>query len=372
MPDVSQTDFRNMALELPMSVNQHGSHPGFSRIFTPGRMSLGFMMPMARLDRGVPDMAGQLELAALADRLGFAALWARDVPLFDPGFGDAGQIYDPWVWLGMLAASTRRIALGTAGIVLPLRHPLHTAKAAFTLDALSGGRFVLGGASGDRPIEFPLFGRDHGARGEDYREAVRTIRAVSEAFVPLQGSLGEVRGLDLLPKPGFGGLPIVAVGSAQQSVQWIAENMDGWMTYPRDLADQRRRMDLWKMAVEQRAPGAFKPFGQPLLIDLAEHPDAPPTPIPLGLRSGRNALVRHLGSLSALGVNHVALQLRYNQRPIRETIEEVAEELLPLFRADAGTIGTETMQGAPNPNPDREPPLASSPKPKLLASPTWR
>ena len=110
-------------------------HPGFARVFARDALTLGLMLPMAPLKDGVPDMTGQLDLAARADRLGFAALWSRDVPLFDPAFGDAGQVYDPWVWLGALAAVTRDITLSTAGIVLPLRHPLHTAKAAASSQA---------------------------------------------------------------------------------------------------------------------------------------------------------------------------------------------------------------------------------------------
>jgi luciferase-type oxidoreductase len=97
-------------------------------------------------------------LARRAEELGFAALWFRDVPLRDPNFGDIGQVYDPWVYLGWIAAQTRTIALATGSIVLPLRHPLHTAKAAASIDQLTRGRFVLGVASGDRPIEFPAFG----------------------------------------------------------------------------------------------------------------------------------------------------------------------------------------------------------------------
>ena len=56
------------------------------------------------LENGIPDMRGQLDLAARADRLGFTTLWVRDVPLFDPQFNDAGQIYDP----GSGSASWRR------------------------------------------------------------------------------------------------------------------------------------------------------------------------------------------------------------------------------------------------------------------------
>ncbi|MCG8443479.1 MAG: LLM class oxidoreductase [Caulobacterales bacterium] len=307
-------------------------HPGFARVFAPGRTTLGLMFPMAPLENGVADMSGQSALAARADQLGFAALWSRDVPLFDPEFGDAGQTYDPWVWLGHIAAVTQQITLSTAGIVLPLRHPLHTAKAAASVDALSGGRFMLGAASGDRASEYPAFNRDHATRGVDFREQIAAIRTVtSEAYPVVEGGFGRMEGLDMLPKPPHGRLPLLAVGGAQQSVQWIAAHMDGWVTYPRDIADQRKRVGLWRMAVEQKANGAFRPFAQSLFIDLTDDPDAAPSPIFLGFRLGRNRLIDHLHQLNGLGVHHVMFNLRHSVRPAREVIEELGSDVLAHF-----------------------------------------
>jgi alkanesulfonate monooxygenase SsuD/methylene tetrahydromethanopterin reductase-like flavin-dependent oxidoreductase (luciferase family) len=54
-------------------------------------------------------MEGQVELAWRTETLGFAALWFRDVSLRIPSFGDAGQIYDPFVYLGFIAAQTETI-----------------------------------------------------------------------------------------------------------------------------------------------------------------------------------------------------------------------------------------------------------------------
>ncbi|WP_370453607.1 LLM class flavin-dependent oxidoreductase [Paracoccus sp. JM45] len=50
------------------------------------------------------------------------------MPVHDPSFGDAGQVFDPFPYLGFLAGRTRHIALGTVGIVLPLRDPILLAK----------------------------------------------------------------------------------------------------------------------------------------------------------------------------------------------------------------------------------------------------
>ena len=50
-------------------------------------------------------MDRHLETAILAEQLGFSALWLRDVPFNVPSFGDVGQIFDPFVYLGSLAAA---------------------------------------------------------------------------------------------------------------------------------------------------------------------------------------------------------------------------------------------------------------------------
>ena len=97
-------------------------------VFRPGRLSLGLVAPLdAHGPDPVPDLTRHIERAQLADRLGFSALWLRDVPFNVPSFGDAGQVFDPFVYLGALAMATQDIALGVASVVLPLRHPEHVA-----------------------------------------------------------------------------------------------------------------------------------------------------------------------------------------------------------------------------------------------------
>ncbi|MFE5095366.1 LLM class flavin-dependent oxidoreductase [Streptomyces sp. NPDC056638] len=194
-------------------------HPALARLApAPGRLTLGLELPLdndwaparQHADReagrpfGVPDLTGHTRLARLADRLGFAALWLRDVPLYDPvQFGDAGSVFETFTHLGHLAAVTDDVVLATGAIVLPLREPLLVAKAAATVDVLSGGRMLLGLASGDRPVEYPLFGRDFQQRGRAFREGVETLRAAWHGG-PLElprAGLGADRKLDALPKP---------------------------------------------------------------------------------------------------------------------------------------------------------------------------
>ena len=304
----------------------------FGEVFRAGRLSIGLVVPLEHYATSSrPSMARHLERAALADELGFKALWLRDVPFDVPSFGDAGQTFDPFVYLGLLAGRTSRIALGVSSIILPLRHPAHVAKAAASVDALSGGRSLLGIASGDRPEEYPALAASFEDRGTRFRDSVDYIRRAAEVRPCIDSPLGQVgEGMDLLPKPSASQLPLLVTGGSRQDPEWIAQHADGWMTYPRALPAQANVIADWRERV--RAVSEYdKPVMQPLYIDLLDEPSAPPQPIHLGLRLGVDHLLSYLQALEDIGVNHVALNLRFNQTDIETTLQRLADDLLPTF-----------------------------------------
>ncbi|NOX91098.1 MAG: LLM class oxidoreductase [Gammaproteobacteria bacterium] len=312
-------------------MNVSAPDSGYERMFAPDQLTVGIFFAIESYSGSIPKMENQVALAKRAEALGFAALWFRDVPLHDPNFGDVGQIYDPWVYLGYIAAQTSSIALATGSIVFPLSHPIHLAKAAASIDTLSGGRLVLGIASGDRPVEYPSFDIDFATRGERFRETLRYFREILDnSFPTIDSPLGDLKGVDLLPKPYREHIPVLITGHSQQSLEWIAENGDGWITYPRNLEYQKDMVSKWRQ-LTQDAPGGFKPFSQSLYIDLTEDPNTPPVPIHLGFRSGRNHLIEFLGASREAGVNHVVLNLKYGTRPAEDVLEEVGQDVLPFF-----------------------------------------
>ncbi len=267
----------------------------------------------------------------MADELGFATLWLRDVPFNVPTFGDAGQTFDPFVYLGLLSGVTRNIALGVASIILPLRHPAHVAKAAASADQLSGGRLLLGVASGDRPEEYPALGMSFPDRGARFRESLDYIRAMAAYYPSHTGDHGNLNGsMDMLPKPANGQVPILITGGSQQNPEWVATHGDGWMTYPRDIASQTQVVKEYRLR-GAKAGAETKPVMQSLYVDLVAEDDAEPTPIHLGFRSGAIFLKTHLASLRDLGINHVALNLRFNQTNIEDTMKRLADKVLPEF-----------------------------------------
>ena len=305
---------------------------GYNTTFQPNRLSVGLVVPIETYDRGpVPTMAQHLERVQLAEKLGFSAVWLRDIPFDVPTFGDTGQGFDPFVYLGYLAGGTRTIGLGVASIILPLRHPAHVAKSAASADVLSDGRLMLGIASGDRPEEYPALNIPFHSRGDYFRESYDYIRAMSGTHQTISNRFGDVSSdLNMLPKPSGGRLPLLITGSSQQSQDWICTHGDGWMTYPRPAPQQAHIIQ--SMRARGRRSGEFdRPVMEPLYVDLTEDPDASPRPIHLGLRLGANPLCDYLLSRQQIGVNHVAINLRFNQLDIEATLEQLAERVLPQF-----------------------------------------
>lgn len=300
------------------------ANAGYRRLFGDDGLSVGLFFPLANFDSGVPAMDRELALADHAESVGFDALWVRDVPTYWPKFGEGGQVYDPWVFLSQVAARTRNAALGTGSVILPLRHPLHVAKAAASLDRLSGGRLVLGAGSGDRDPEYAAFGVDPDERGTLFRESVQVLRAAwGESFPDLDSRFGRLDGtLNLRPKPTTDSLPLLVTGHARQSLNWIGEHADGWLFYqlPRDtlkgfLAD-------WHEATPEP-----KPFVMGLSVELAPDPAAGPEHVHQGFHAGSDWFREYLCDLRDLGVDHVAIGLRGDRDPTA-VIDEFADSVL--------------------------------------------
>ena len=304
----------------------------YNSVFRPNRLSIGLVLPLeAYPTRAEPTLDQHLERVKLAEDLGFSAVWMRDVPFNVPTFGDAGQIFDPFVYLGYLAAATTKIALGTASIILPLRHPAHVAKAAASADALSDGRLLFGLASGDRPEEYPALNMSFPDRGARFRDSFDYMRAMGQDYPHHQNTHGDLHGtMDMLPKPVGGHIPMLITGGSQQTPDWIAQNGDGWMTYPRDAAAQGRLVEDYRRRIEANGQ-PDKPVMQSLYVDLLDESDAKPRPIHLGFQSGVTFLHQYLSELESLGINHVALNLRFNQINIETTMKRLADDLLPQF-----------------------------------------
>ena len=298
---------------------------GFRRLFDTDGLTFGAGFPLTGANRSTPDVEAELRLARHAEAVGFDGLWARDVPTYWPKFGDAGQTFDTWPWLSHVAAHTDDVALGTSSVVLTLRHPLHVAKSAATVDRLSDGRLVLGIASGDRDPEYPAFGVDREERGALFRESVEALRTVwREDFPELEGRWGSLEGdLDVVPEPTTETIPLLPTGHARQSLEWIADRGNGWLFYhlpERTLADY---IADWREAAGE------KPFAIAVRVELADDPTAEPEHLHLGFRAGIEWFREYFGRLEAMGLDHAIVGIQNDDREaaLSTFADEIIEQL---------------------------------------------
>src|SRR5215470_11978627 len=173
------------------------------QIVPPGRLVYGMQMPVTAQSRVFVAPweadAGSEEIVRVAqacDRSGFFYLAVCDhicVPR-DHAAAMSTVWYDPVATLGFLAAATRRVRLLSYVYVPAYRHPLATAKAFATLDALSGGRVILGAGAGHLEAEFETLGVPFEARGRRLDEALDLIRkAFLDEWPEHDGAVWRVR-----------------------------------------------------------------------------------------------------------------------------------------------------------------------------------
>jgi len=307
-------------------MSRHGhENTGYRRLFADDGLSFGLGLPLTGVREATPAVDAEVRLSKHAESVGFDGLWARDVPTYWPRFGDAGGAFDTWPLLSHLAAHTDDIALGTSSVVLPLRHPIHVAKSAATVDRLSDGRLVVGVASGDRDPEYPAFGVDPGERGRLVRESVSALRAIwREEYPEIEGSWGRLDGeLDVLPKPTTETLPLLPTGNARQSTEWLAEHGDGWIFYHLPEKTLRSYLDDW------RERTSHKPFVIVVRVALADDPTADPEPLHQGYRAGVEWFRDYFRQLESYGLDHVivGLDAAEPQRALTTFATEVIDEL---------------------------------------------
>jgi alkanesulfonate monooxygenase SsuD/methylene tetrahydromethanopterin reductase-like flavin-dependent oxidoreductase (luciferase family) len=127
--------------------------------------------------------------AQTVEGLGFDLLMVSDHIVVTPDVAEQypAPFYEPFTTLSWLAGLTSRVRLGTTVLIVPYRHPLLVARMAANLNDLSGGRLVLGVASGWARQEFEALGVPLHRRGALTDEHLRTMLAAWENDADYRG-----------------------------------------------------------------------------------------------------------------------------------------------------------------------------------------
>jgi len=141
--------------------------------------------------------------------------------------------------LAWVAAVTRHVRLGASVMVLPYHEPIALAKALTTIDVLSGGRLMVGVASGWLREEFDLLGvpfRERGARTDEYLAVLRALW--TEERVTYRGRFVRLEDAAFFPKPVQKPHPPSWIGgSSAAAFRRVGRVGDGWLAVPRAPAE---------------------------------------------------------------------------------------------------------------------------------------
>jgi probable F420-dependent oxidoreductase len=177
--------------------------------------------------------AALTRFAQVAEAAGFSGMAFTDHPAPSHKWLNAGghDALDPFAALSFVAGVTRRLRLIPNIVVLPYRNPFLVAKSAATIDAISGGRFVLSVATGYLRSEYRSLGVDFDRRNELFDEALEVMRGVwtndGFAYETRDFTAG---GVTANPKPAH--MPIWIGGNSALTRRRVARYGDGWNPFP--------------------------------------------------------------------------------------------------------------------------------------------
>jgi probable F420-dependent oxidoreductase len=295
-------------------------------------MQVGVWLPNCR-HLATPDIIRGT--AVRAEQLGYDSVWVSDhVVVPDANVDRIGAgIFDPLVTLAVAAGATSRVRLGTTVLIVPYRNPVVTAKMVSSLDALSGGRVILGVGAGWLAEESAALGVPFAERGPMTDEYLAAMRELWTSSAPsFAGKYTRFSGLKFEPKPVQRPHPPIWVGGhGRASLRRAAEIGAAWHPINRSAEELRTgRAELAALCAARGRP--VPPIA--LRNDLCVlRPGGRPGTSARGgsvLVGEPAALVDRLAELRAAGVEHLVIEFLAPDGPeLDEQMALFAERVRP-------------------------------------------
>ncbi len=299
-------------------------------------LKVGVQLP--EVERRV-DWPELITMARTAEDVGLDSLWLGDHLLYDLPGGVTRGPWEVWTSLAALAAVTRRVELGPFVASTSFHAPAMLAKHAATVDAISGGRLILGLGAGWNEREYTAFGFPFDHRVSRFEEAFTIIRQlVHDGRSDLRGAYHSVVDCVLDPPPTRPGGPPLMLGSTGPRMMRISlPHVDLWNAWWSDYANSVPGFVRLRAEVERAAQAAGRGPGEvgataAVLVRLEGGVgrtmgdgdyNASVAPVP----GDPAAMAEHLLAMSEAGAVHVQLVLD----PITVRSIEVAGKALELL-----------------------------------------
>lgn len=220
---------------------------------------VGIQLPEVEWEVPFPEL---IRMAQTAEQVGFDSVWLGDHLLYDLAAGPRGP-WEVWTSLAALAASTERVQLGPLVASAGFHQPAMLAKQAATVDAISGGRLILGLGSGWNEREYLAFGLPFDHRVSRFAEAFTIIRSLlTEGEIDFAGQFYRAERCVLHPRPVRPGGPPLMVGSTRPRMLSITlPYVDAWNVWWSDYGNTPAGFAELKAKVDQHVVGCGRPAG---------------------------------------------------------------------------------------------------------------
>lgn len=274
-------------------------------------MKVGVLLPPGDVAAvgHVPSYDELRGLALAAETGGLDSIWVYDHLLFAfPGKPRAG-VWEAWTVLSGLAEATHRVELGTLVVCTSFRNPAVLAKMAVTLDAMSGGRLILGLGAGWNEPGFTAFGLPYDHLADRFEEAVQIIAPlVREGTVDFTGRYVSAPGCEMLPAPSRR-IPVLIGATKPRMLRLTAEYADHWNTawlgHVDALGPRRAALDAAATAVGRDPATLGVTVGVNVAFpDLGDVPDGTDDPAKF-LTGSVDAIADGLRAYADAGVGHI-------------------------------------------------------------------
>jgi probable F420-dependent oxidoreductase len=262
----------------------------------------------------VPRWSQVKAMATQAEAVGFDSLWVPD-HLLSP-LADAPNVgtWEAWSLLSALAATTRRVQLGTFVLGMPFRNPALLAKMADTVEEISGGRLILGLGAGYLQSEFDAFGFPFDHRVSRFAEALHLVHALlRNGSVDFAGSFYTAQNCELRPRgPRPQGPPIMVGSTGRRMLDLTVRYADLWSVWFSDTGNRIENLMPLLAAVDAacetagRDPATLERTAA-VLVEVAPHPPSVMAEPPLG--GTPEHVADSLRAYARAGITHVQVFL---------------------------------------------------------------
>ena len=190
-------------------------------------LKIGVQLP--EVERRVP-WPELIAMTQAAERVGFDSAWLGDHLIYDLPDGTPRGPWEVYTSVAALSAVTERLQLGTLVSSLGFHDPAMIAKMSATIDAISGGRFVLGVGSGWNEREYRAYGLPFDRRVDRFEEAFGLLRRLlAGETVTHSGTYYTLDRCVIDPPPTRPGGPVLMLGSNSPRMASIAlPHVDSW------------------------------------------------------------------------------------------------------------------------------------------------